>query len=255
MVLVVVYTNSGGEFLILSLKRKGQYCSHRKPRAKRLSRKNVEPTFPEENLRSSTERDGSVQKNFLGRFLDKRKGQTKPSNSDASNAPDRSTNRTFRESPLNLSNTIFPEIATNSNQQLSVKRLNKTEKPTESGNAQIKLPNENGNNKTNPKSAVSVQKINKSAKLDEENMDSDNTTEIDNQTIPSTSTPTTKTDPINVTKIPRNKSCVTDVRQLSRQRSVIVKSIRRNRSLSQDRQKSSVTGVNVTKIHKNRSKK
>lgn len=256
--LVVVYTNSGGKFRFLSMKRKCQDYFYRKPRVKGLSRRNVEPTFREGNLRTSTGREDSSQKNFLGRLFDKGKRQTKPSNYDVSKVRERSTGQTSSESPQNLSNLISSELFNDSNQQFSVKRLNKSEKPTEPGNALIKLPIESGNSKTNPSnqnSAVTVRKINKSTKLDEENKNSDDATENDEQTIPSTSTPTTKTDPIIVTKIPRNRDVSTDVRHSSRQPSVTVKSLRRNRSVSHDAQKNSINGVNVTKIYKKPSKK
>ena len=253
--LVVVYTNSGGEFSLLSITKEYQYLCNRKPRVKRRSHRNTESTFPEENNRSTNRRDETRQKNFLRRFIGKEKRQTKPSNYDISNFHESSNSRTSPESPLNLSNTIFPELVHNSSQQFSVKRLNKNEKPIESVNSQIKPPNENGNKNqiipSNQNSAVFVRRINKSSKLDEENKDSDNTTEINDQMIPPTSTPITKTDPINVTKIPRNKSVVTDVRHISRQPSVNVKSLRRNRSLSHDGRKNSINGVNVTKISKN----
>lgn len=256
--LVVVYTNSGGKFSLLSTTKEYQYLSNRKPRVKRRSRRSTESIFPEEKIRSSNRRDKTRQSKFLRSFIDKGKRQTKPSNYDVSNVNESSNSRTT-ESPLNLSNAIFPELVNNSNQQFRVKRLNKNEKPIESGNALIKTPNENGNkNKiisSNQNSAVCVRRINKSEKLDEENKDSDNTTEINDQIIPSTSTLTTKTDPILVTKIPRTRSVVTDVRHISRQPSVTVKSLRRNRSLSQDRQKASISGVNVTKIYKKSSKK
>ena len=195
-----------------------------------------------------TPRDQWGENQFLGRLLNKNKRQTKPSDYDRSNSDERSNRRTPSESPLNPSNTIFPEIISNSNQPITIKRLNKTEKPNESGNAQMKLPILNEKNETvqdNRRSGVSIRRINNSTKFDEENNEVNNKREINEEIIPprSRSTPTVKTDPINVKKISRNQidfiqrdrtsNLDRNSQNKSRQPSVIVKSIQRHRSFSQ----------------------
>ena len=133
-----------------------------------------------------------------------------PINLSDSNAP-KSANQTINsEENINLSRSSAKR-----DKSVNITRVSNNEKPTETGNTAIKLPNHKEDNKTTERhSAVTVQRVIKSDEPDDKPQTDDQEKSRISPTLPS------KTGGVKVIKIPRKKSAI-----IQRKRSASIPSV------------------------------
>jgi flagellar hook-basal body complex protein FliE len=146
------------------------------------------------------------------------KSDTNYYNYDVFNADDGMNRASLSKLPIDLSdsnsrnpsNIDLSRFSGRRDRRVSIKRLTNIEKPTETGNAWIKPPNHKEDDEITPSiqhSAVTVQRVSKSANLNATNNQSKTMDQRFSSTL------TSKTSRVSVTKIPRKKS---DMNQLER---------------------------------------
>ncbi len=163
----------------------------------------------------------------------------------------------INESYPNTPNPAFTTVSAKTNMNSSISsakqdkpiRMNSNAKPSETGNAFIQPPN---HNETNPHTAVTVVRVNKSAKLNETNDKSRRISGEESINRPSR---------INVITIPREKtdkkraSSISSINANKLEKSSIkmqpMRDLLKNASLTRYRKRSVASGVTVIKLPRN----
>jgi hypothetical protein len=244
------------------------FFSNSRPVARRREYKKTEDRLAGETFKRSKAPNTARKNNFLNQsfVLDKNN-----SNSDVLNTNDIMNRTSLSISPMNLSysaNSKSANTTTNSEEnpnlstssakrgnRIGVMRVNNIDKPAETGNTGIKPPNHKDDRETIPsarQSSVTVQRVNKSAKLNETNSsqnDKSQTIVEEKSTSPSPSA--TETDQIGAIKIPANVSYTVQRERRPSMCSVTVIHLDKSSIETQkmtDKKKKTTGGVTVKKL-------
>lgn len=182
------------------------------------------------------------------------------------------SNNTPRNSDDNTNVSTSP---TKQNRRVSITKVNNLDKPSETGNAWLKPPNHKDDDDDNEEitvspnqiSSVTVQRINKSARVNETNNNqNDRSQSVDQQRLRSSSRVSPESGRISVIKLPRRQSDMIQPKQPSNVRTITVINMERPsigmqsitdplKITSQTRalKKTASSGVTVKKLPRNAS--
>jgi hypothetical protein len=253
--------------------------SNRSPSARRRRFQKPADRSQRETIIPSNAANISRKSRFLIRIFGKDKLPKRNLNYDVLNATNSINSTSLSDVPRNMSNSTFPKslntpsnsednmnLSTSSGKRdksISISRVNNNEKAVENGNAWIKPPNHQDNNKTSPPiqhSSVTVIRVNKSAKLNEtDNNQKDKSQTMNQEELQIPSTARSRTGQVNVIKIPRKKA---DMIQRERSASIcsvsvinLEKSSVEMKPMKDQKKSRTAGGVTVTKIPRNSNAK